>query len=576
MRFHALACDYDGTIAKDGKVDEPTLAALRRLSATGRKLILVTGRELQDLQKAFDELGVFDWVVAENGALLYEPESREETAISEPISIEFVKALRKRGVAPLSVGKVIVATWQPNEQVVLDTIREQGLELNIIFNKGAVMVLPTGVNKATGLMAALERLELSPHNVAGIGDAENDHAFLRLCEFSAATANALPALKDAVTWVSKGDHGAGVAELIDHLIDDDLSTLAAKTNSYCEPMGFDTRDQPVEVPVFGENMLFVGSSGSGKSTLAKGFIEKLADRSYQFCIIDPEGDYEDFEEGVVLGDPARVPSPEEVLQVLRSTNQNPVVNLLGVALGDRPLAFTALLVDLQELRSRTGRPHWIICDEAHHLLPRDRPAGSAALPVDLNNVVYVTTQPDVMLREAVEGVTTVCAVGETAQELVTQFARVTRSKVPALPKRKLAVGEALMWRRGEKVRRFKMAPTRLLHRRHRRKYAEGDVGPERSFYFRGEGAALNLRAQNLIIFAQIAKGVDEDTWAYHLKRKDYSRWFRDVIKDDGLAERAEKIEGQRLTVAKSRERILEAIADRYTLPAEAPSGIVDD
>ena len=48
----------------------------------------------------------------------------------------------------------------------------------MIFNKGAVMILPSGVNKATGLAAALEELGLSPHNVVGVGDAENDHAFL--------------------------------------------------------------------------------------------------------------------------------------------------------------------------------------------------------------------------------------------------------------------------------------------------------------------------------------------------------------------------------------------------------------
>ena len=576
MRFHALACDYDGTLAADGRVDEETLDALRRLARTGRSLILVTGRELPDLQKAFDGLDVFDWVVAENGALLYEPESREEIPVSEPVPSQFVKALRKRGVDPLTAGRVIVATRHPNEQPVLDTIRELGLELNIIFNKGAVMVLPAGVNKATGLTAALARLELSPHNVAGIGDAENDHAFLSLCEFSAATANALPAVKEAADWTTRAERGAGVVELIEHIIEDDLASLVDRAPRYCEPMGVDTRGEPVELPVFGENLLFVGASGSGKSTLAKGFIEKLADRSYQFCIIDPEGDYEDFEEGVVLGDLTRVPSPEEVLQVLGSTTQNPVVNLLGVQLADRPLAFTALLGELQELRARTGRPHWIICDEAHHLLPKERRSGSASLPVDLNNVVYVTTQPDVMLREAVEGVTAVCAVGETAQELVAQFARITRARAPALPKRKLQVGEALIWRRGEKVRRFKVAPTRLVHRRHRRKYAEGDVGPDRSFYFRGEGATLNLRAQNLIIFAQMARGIDDATWAYHLKRREYSGWFREVIKDEELAERAEKIEARRLSTRKSRDLILEAIAERYTLPGDAPTGIVDD
>ena len=111
---------------------------------------------------------------------------------------------------------MIVATWEPHEaKPSSKTIHDLGLELQVIFNKGAVMVLPSGVNKATGLAAALAELGLSPHNAVGVGDAENDHAFLRVCECSAAVANALPAVKDTADIVMKGDHGAGVAELID-------------------------------------------------------------------------------------------------------------------------------------------------------------------------------------------------------------------------------------------------------------------------------------------------------------------------------------------------------------------------
>ena len=101
----------------------------------------------------------------------------------------------------------------------LDAIRDLGLELQIIFNKGAVMILPAGVNKASGLTAGLDELGLSPHNVAGIGDAENDHAFLRLCGASAAVANALPSLKTECDLVTRGGRGAGVVEVIDRVLE---------------------------------------------------------------------------------------------------------------------------------------------------------------------------------------------------------------------------------------------------------------------------------------------------------------------------------------------------------------------
>jgi HAD superfamily hydrolase (TIGR01484 family) len=222
MRYLALACDYDGTLAHDGRVNEATLAALKEVRKSGRKLILVTGRELEDLLAVFPAVHVFDRVVAENGALLYHPETREAKVLGARPSEKFIQALRQQGVEPLSVGKVIVATREPHRTTVLNTIHEFGLELQVIFNKGAVMVLPAGVNKATGLVAALKELELSPHNVVGVGDAENDHSFLALCECAVAVANALPALKERADIVTQQDDGAGVMELLEQLLADDL------------------------------------------------------------------------------------------------------------------------------------------------------------------------------------------------------------------------------------------------------------------------------------------------------------------------------------------------------------------
>jgi len=136
MRYRVLACDYDGTTAADGRVSPRTVAALQRLLATGRKLILVTGRELPELLAIFPEIALFESVVAENGALLYRPSNRAEKLLAEPSPPAFVQLLETRGVAPLSVGRAIVATWQPHEQAVFDTIRDLGLELQVIFNKG--------------------------------------------------------------------------------------------------------------------------------------------------------------------------------------------------------------------------------------------------------------------------------------------------------------------------------------------------------------------------------------------------------------------------------------------------------
>ncbi len=221
MPCRALATDFDGTLATHGEVYPATVAALQEFAASGRKLILVTGRELPDLQGRLPGLHLFDRVVAENGAVLFRPSTGQEKLLCEPANERLVDCLRDRGV-PLAVGRAILATREPYEVTVIEAIRELGLELHVIFNKGAVMVLPSGINKGTGLRRALDELGLSHHGLAGIGDAENDHALLGACECGVAVANALPALKQRADLVTRQEHGAGVAELIQRILADDL------------------------------------------------------------------------------------------------------------------------------------------------------------------------------------------------------------------------------------------------------------------------------------------------------------------------------------------------------------------
>ncbi|MCG8363962.1 MAG: Cof-type HAD-IIB family hydrolase [Pseudanabaenales cyanobacterium] len=216
--YLALACDYDGALASEGQVDAAILAALRRFRETGRRLILVTGRRLEGLLPVFPHINLFERAVLENGALLYRPAKGEERLLGAPPSEVFVRTLKARGVNPLSVGRVITATWEPHVRIVHETIRELGLELEVILNKRAVMVLPPGINKASGLRIALDELGLPPEKVVGVGDAENDRDLLDLCGYGVAVANALPMLKDCADFVTVGERGAGVCELIDKLM----------------------------------------------------------------------------------------------------------------------------------------------------------------------------------------------------------------------------------------------------------------------------------------------------------------------------------------------------------------------
>src|SRR5207247_210347 len=127
--------------------------------------------------------------------------------------------------------------------------------------------------------------------------------------------------------------------------------------------------------------------------VATGFVETLAERGYQLCIIDPEGDYETFAGAVVLGGPQRLPSAAEVLQVLEKPQENAVVSLTSMPVSERPQFFLGLLSKLLDMRARTGRPHWLILDEAHHLLPTAWSPPAALMPEQLYNFAFITVHP---------------------------------------------------------------------------------------------------------------------------------------------------------------------------------------
>lgn len=223
MDVTALATDYDETLAEEGLVSATTLSALRKLKDSGRRLILVSGRQLPDLRRVFPNFSIFDRIVAENGAILHDPATGNERLLAPAPPPAFVESLRTRGVDPLLVGQSVIGTLVPNEMIVLDEIRRHGLELEIIFNKGAVMVLPSGINKATGLMAALDDLDMPIDGVVAIGDAENDHDLLRRAGFGVAVANALPSLKNTADRITLAPAGDGVTEIINAILRGDIA-----------------------------------------------------------------------------------------------------------------------------------------------------------------------------------------------------------------------------------------------------------------------------------------------------------------------------------------------------------------
>jgi len=567
MRYFTLACDYDGTLANEGVVAPSTVAALQRLKDSGRKLVLVTGRQLDDLLQVFPEMGICDRVIADNGAVLYCPATRETRELAEPPPADFLNALRQRNV-PFSLGQVIVGTVEPYDAIVQEVIKERGLELQVIYNKGSVMILPSGINKSTGLTVALAELGISEHNAVGVGDAENDHALLNRCEVGVAVSNAIPTLKERADFVTSLPAGSGVEELIEKLVTDDLAGIEPHRSERKVVVGkrVDT-DADVSIRPYGSSFVIAGPSGSGKTTVVRALIERLVQECYQICLIDPEGDYDELDKFIALGSASRPPEIGEISQILENPKSNLSVNLIGSRLADRPIFFSALFPKLQELRSRTGRPHWIIIDEAHHLLPKSWDRATGALPEKLAETILVTVHVDSVLPEALKSLTGIFAVGPAPEDTLRQFGDAIGFPAPDLDPVSHKTGTIFLWRVSESEGPIAvhLKPAAEETRRHKRKYAGGELPPDRSFYFKGPQGKLNLRAQNLNMFIQLAEGVDEETWLHHLRERDYSQWMRENIKDKDLVAEVEEIENNSTSVAdESRARVIEAINKRYT------------
>jgi hypothetical protein len=413
-------------------------------------------------------------------------------------------------------------------------------------------------------------LGLSRHNTVGVGDAENDHAFLRLCECSVAVANALEMVKATADFVAGSEHGAGVTELVDQLLATDLSELNPVLRRHDITLGHCADGRETRFSPFGTNLMLAGTSGSGKSTFATGILERLADQDYQFCVIDPEGDYENLDIAVSLGTSRQAPTVEEVASLLEKPDENVVINLVGVAFDDRPKAFDAVLAMLLEQRVRTGRPHWILIDEAHHMFPTSGGPAATATSEVWREIMLITVHPELVAPAVLSKVDTLIAIGRTPLETIHHFGRIVGQPPPSVPMVKLETGEAMVWERRTSQTPFwiRSIPPRHERRRHVRKYAEGELLEEERFIFRGPEDRLHLEAQNLIVFLRLADGVDGETWLFHLRRHDYSRWFRMVIKDPDMAAEAETVEeNERLSADESRRAIRELVERRYTLPA---------
>jgi hypothetical protein len=390
-----------------------------------------------------------------------------------------------------------------------------GLDSQVVRNRGALMVLPAGVSKASGLLSALDELAISPHNAVAVGDAENDLALLRAAEIGVAVANAVPSLREHADLVLAAPDGAGVAALLS-------GPIVAGAEIY-RPMrrrtviGHFDDGSAASIPAWPANVLICGETGAGKSHLAGLLIEQWITAGYRVLVIDIEGDHiavAQLPNTVVIDSR---PSPTELRRLLRRP-QSVVLDVSTMGPDDRLAYLKSLPAMIEDVRAAWGVPHWIIVDEAHATLSVDGIAADVFRPVD-RGYCLVTYHPELLCTEARMAID------------VTLTARREPSANGSAPSPRVA----LVQEAGAPERTVILGPRRTPHVRHWHKYASATLPEGHWFRFRrptGEVAAI---ATNLSDFDRILSEIGPDVIDHHLAHGDFSRWILGALQDRELA-----------------------------------------
>lgn len=374
MRYVVLAAGFDGTLARDGRCDERCIDALRELSATGRKLILVTGRELRRLLEIFPEARIFDYIVAENGAVLHRTATRQSEILGQAPPEILLQELRRRRVEPLSVGSSIITTLACHLERALDALRKLKLHLDydLVTNDEMLLILPPGIDKATGMNEALRDLGVSRHNLVAIGNAENDLPLFASAEHAVAVSNAAATVKQAADRVTKGAYCEGFLELARELVASDLATATPRRRMV---LGKGEDQREITLSPCQDSLLVSGADEAARTLICNRLLEQLMEQGYQCCVIgadrnttplaSPRGV---FAQMTSWGDVHEAPRLTDILTTLEQPTRSIEINLAALPPETRPVFIDALLLQIQALHDRAGRPHCILVHHAHRFL----------------------------------------------------------------------------------------------------------------------------------------------------------------------------------------------------------------
>jgi hypothetical protein len=436
-----------------------------------------------------------------------------------------------------------------------------------------MMVLPSGVNKATGVRRALEELGRSEKNLVAFGDAENDLALFAIAEVAVAARESVPAIAAQADERLSVPGGAGVARYVNQCLDASGILVAPKRHSIV--LGSSADGAPAALPASGTNVMITGDPRSGKSWLAGLVAERLIEQGYRLCIIDPEGDYLSLRQRphvLLLGADLGLPEPVAVPRILRDEALSVVLSLAGMSNAAQVTYVDALLPELQGCAAATGMPHWILVDEAQYFFHDD--ASCRTFP-GTSSYIFSTYRPSLVadhVHASVQAHLVMHTVVEEERYFVTSLLR-TRGPADLTAGDALAalgpseVGLLLEGASGPRWQVFTPSERLTTHAHHATKYADTRLPEDKAFHFSSSDAVPAWVAHSVSEFHEAVQCVATESLRHHLVRGDFSRWANDILGDPQLARGLRKLE--RVTaagVAPDRAEILAYVQSQYFIP----------
>ena len=582
-----VACDLDGTLIESGqrvpRISREMWKLLQRAKTAGFVLILVTGRQLDDLTQAGPYAELCEAIVAENGAVVYYPRRDAVTLPFGRLDASLVRRLDQLEV-PVERGMAIVSTWVPHDEALLQALRAARISATVEYNRDGMMALPPGASKGAGLRVALQELGYSPRNVIAVGDAENDRTLFEMAELAVAVGNAEAALKAAADLVLDRPHGEGVAALLNDLLSGTPIPHRPRADRQLvigrRPSGIPVHLNPAAL-LAGTLGIF-GASGSGKSWLAGLLAEEALRLGYQAVIVDPEGDYRGLgtsAQALVLGGQKReLPDVADVESLCEWHTTSLVLDLSTLEVPARVAYVSGLMGVFRQLRGRRGRPHLLLVDEIQNLCSADG-KGLPALfleAMEWGGFVAVSYRPSLLPARLLEGLDhwllTWLGQPEEMRPFVATLETFPQGEdvlaaLPTLPR-----GQAyLVWQVAEgwespdgRIDRFQVGSRATPHIRHLQKYLHAPLPAHKQFYFHaGEGRSVGETAANLWEFREALREVPLESLLFHLERDDFGRWLRGTLREDKLAAQIQKLGHRDLAGELLREALLRVVTDYF-------------